>query len=254
MENQAHIAYDRIEDLKRLQFIDSCIEKLTQKSLSILDVGCGNGNISRYLGAKNHEVLGIDISKESIEKASKLNTFENVSFKHLAAEHLIQQGKKYDVVVCSEVIEHLDEPSIVLNELRYLLAPNGILIVTVPNGFGPRELLITKPMQWMKNRTPGVFSVVKGIKKMMGYTGETVQSDAADLTHVQFFTKKSLVKLVSKNELKLVGFRGSNFIEGVFPFSLISKRSKAVQKFDCWLTDQLPDVCASGFMSAWQFK
>jgi len=58
METQAHIAYDRIEDLKRLQFIDSCIEKLTQKSLSILDVGCGNGNISRYLGAKKPRSVG----------------------------------------------------------------------------------------------------------------------------------------------------------------------------------------------------
>ncbi|MFN5418086.1 MAG: class I SAM-dependent methyltransferase [Flavobacteriia bacterium] len=253
MEKEINIAYNRIEDLKRLNFIESAIKKLDKKDLSILDVGCGNGNISRYLGSKDFSVLGIDISEASILKARMLNFFENVSFRHLAAEELIGV-QKFDVVVCSEVIEHLDNPQLVLNQLRKLLNPGGLLIVTVPNGYGPRELFITKPLQFMKSKLPSVYSVVNKLKKSMGFSGETVQSDAENLTHVQFFTKNSLVNLISKNELQLIGFRGSNFVEGVFPISLISKKSTSIQKFDCWLADQLPVSFASGFMTVWTNK
>lgn len=253
MEKEINIAYKRIEDLKRLNFIETKIQSLKKLDLNILDVGCGNGNISRFLGSKGFKVLGIDISESSIMKARYLNGFENVSFRHLAAEELIGI-EKFDVVVCSEVIEHLDNPQLVVDQLRKLLNPGGLLIVTVPNGFGPRELFITKPLQWMKKKLPPVYSFVNRFKKALGFSGATVQSDAENLTHVQFFTKSSLVKLISNNELKLIGFNGSNFVEGVFPISLISKKSIAVQKFDCWLADKLPVSFSSGFMTAWTIK
>jgi 2-polyprenyl-3-methyl-5-hydroxy-6-metoxy-1,4-benzoquinol methylase len=253
MEKSINIAYERAEELKRLNFIESAIQKLDKKSLKIMDVGCGNGNISRYLGSKNYEVLGIDISEASILKARILNRFDNVSFRCLPAEALIGI-QKFDVVVCSEVIEHLDDPKTVVNQLRKLLNPGGLLIVTVPNGFGPRELFITKPLQWMKNSAPRLYSGVNKFKKSLGFSGATVQSDAENLTHVQFFTKSSLVNLISTDEMNLIGFKGSNFVEGVFPISLLSKKSIAVQKFDCWLADQLPVSLASGFMTAWTIK
>jgi 2-polyprenyl-3-methyl-5-hydroxy-6-metoxy-1,4-benzoquinol methylase len=178
----------------------------------------------------------------------------NVRFKNIAAEELIAASEFFDLVICSEVIEHLDTPSVVVEALRLLINKSGILIVTVPNGFGPRELFITKPLQWMKSKTPSVYGAVNSFKKALGFSGATVQSDAENLTHVQFFTKRSLINLISKNELKLIQFGTSNFIEGVFPYSLLAKRSNKLQSLDCWMADQLPDQMASGFMSAWQIN
>lgn len=254
MSNSNNINYERAEDLKRLDFIQNSLNKLGNRKLRVLDVGCGNGNISRYIGSKGHDVLGIDISEATIKKAVSLTDMPNVRFKNIAAEELIAAAEIFDMVICSEVIEHLDTPSVVVEALRLLINKDGILIVTVPNGFGPRELFITKPLQWMKSKTPGVYGAVNTFKKALGFSGATVQSDAENLTHVQFFTKKSLINLISKNELKLIQFGTSNFIEGVFPYSLLAKRSKKLQDIDCWMADQLPDQMASGFMSAWQIN
>lgn len=254
MSNVNNINYERAEDLKRLDFIQNNLNKLGDRKLKVLDVGCGNGNISRYIGSKGHDVLGIDISEATICKAISLTDMPNVRFKNIAAEELIAASEIFDLVICSEVIEHLDTPSIVVEALSVLINKNGILIVTVPNGFGPRELFITKPLQWMKSKAPFVYGAVNSFKKALGFSGATVQSDAENLTHVQFFTKRSLISLISQNGLKLVQFRPSNFIEGVFPYSLIAKRSNKLQSLDCWMADQLPDQMASGFMSAWQIN
>jgi 2-polyprenyl-3-methyl-5-hydroxy-6-metoxy-1,4-benzoquinol methylase len=254
MSNLNNINYERAEDLKRLDFIQNSLNKLGNRKLKVLDVCCGNGNISRYIGSKGHHVLGIDISEATINKAVSLTNMPNVRFKNIAAEELIAASEFFDLVICSEVIEHLDTPSTVVQALSVLINKNGILIVTVPNGFGPRELFITKPLQWMKSKAPFVYGAVNSFKKALGFSGATVQSDAENLTHVQFFTKRSLISLISQNGLKLVQFRPSNFIEGVFPYSLLAKRSNKLQSLDCWMADQLPDQMASGFMSAWQIN
>jgi len=165
MNNLNNINYERAEDLKRLDFIQNSLNKLGNCKLRVLDVGCGNGNISRYIGSKGHDVLGIDISEATIIKAISLTDMANVQFKNIAAEELIAASETFDMVICSEVIEHLDTPSIVVEALRALINKDGILIVTVPNGFGPRELFITKPLQWMKSKTPGIYGAVNTFKK-----------------------------------------------------------------------------------------
>lgn len=251
--NNLNINYNRIEDLKRLEFIKSTIEGLGKKQLNVLDVGCGNGNISRYIGSFGHSVLGIDISKPSIEKAKSLNNLNNVSFKNIPAEQ-IEPEFKYDLIICSEVIEHLHVPSMVVNTLRKKLKEDGVLIITVPNGYGPREVLITKPVQFIMQYMPQAFNVLNKFKSFLGFKGTTVQSDAEDLKHIQFFTKRSLINLVSSNNLKLTNFRSSNFMESVFPLSIITKKSILLQKADCWIADKLPHQMASGFMSAWKLK
>lgn len=253
MKKINHINYNRAEDLKRLEFIDSCLESFKGKMLRVLDVGCGNGNISRYIGSKGHTVLGIDISDATIKTATSLTAMSNVSFQNIPVEELHTE-KEFDLIICSEVIEHLNQPTVVVNALKKLLKKEGMLIVTVPNGFGPRELFITKPLQFMKSNTPKVFQWVNSAKKSMGFSGATVQSDAENLTHVQFFTKKALCNLIGSDSMQLRSFRASNFIEGVFPFSLLTKRNQKLQAIDCWIADQLPHQFASGFMSAWQYK
>lgn len=251
--NNLNINYNRIEDLKRLEFIKNTFQSFENKKLNVLDVGCGNGNISRYIGSFGHKVLGIDISKSSIDKANSLNSLDNVTFKNIPAEQ-IDPEMKYDLIICSEVIEHLHIPNLVVNTLRNKLTKDGVLIITVPNGYGPREVLITKPVQFIMEYLPGTFKVLNAVKSSLGFKGTTVQSDAEDLKHIQFFSKKSLLNMATSNNLKLTNFRSSNFIESVFPFSLITKKSRMLQKLDCWVADQIPHQFASGFMSAWKLK
>lgn len=244
--------FERIADVKRLDFIINTLKAQLPEGAEVLDVGCGNGVITRSLGARGFVVKGVDISEKAIEKAKSLNKFPNVSFEVRSAEQLVADGQKYHAVICSEVLEHLNDPGMLLKVLHQILHDTGVLIVTVPNGNGPRELFVTRPVISLQKKNNWAWKFVSGVKRMFGYKGTTVQSSADDLTHIQFFTRASLKELASKNSFKIVRFGKTNFVEDVFPFSLVTKKIKALQKFDCAVAEILPYGLTGGFVSVWQ--
>lgn len=248
------ISYTKAVDIKRLDFIKRAIKEYSKGNQKILDVGCGNGLISLQLGQLGYNVKGVDISEKSIKKAIENNTFSNVSFEVVNAEELTIQNQRYDVVICSEVLEHLHEPDKLLKVLKNLLTEKGILIVTVPNGKGPREVFITKPMQWIQRKSPVIWNRIEKIKLLMGYNGKTEQSDANDLTHIHFFTKNKIILLSNKTGFKLSSFGKANFVGDVFPFSFFIKKSFKLQKFDCKVADILPHYFTCGFNTIWVKK
>lgn len=246
--------FNRFSDIKRLNFITETLSNNLPKGSVVLDVGCGNGVISRSLGELGYNVLGIDVSDKAIEKANQLNTFSNVTFKLLSAEQLVAEGKKYDAVICSEVLEHLNKPELLLKTLYQSLSDKGFLIVTVPNGNGPRESFVTKPIISLQKKNNLTWKFIQKFKSLLGYKGTTVQSDASDLTHIQFFTKNTLEQLADKNEFNIVKFGKTNFIEDVFPFSLLTKKIYFLQKLDCKVAELLPYSCTGGFVTVWHKK
>ncbi len=247
----SNLTYSRVVDIKRLQFIKRSLDSIDKEESLILDVGCGNGLISHHLGALGFKIHGIDISQKAIDRANSLNKSTNVSFFCKSAEDLKAEGQLYDAIICSEVLEHLDNPVKLLKELHKLLKDSGVLIVTVPHGMGPREVLVTKPMQRIKKNNKKLWNKISKIKKVMGYSGTTVQSDSDDLTHLQFFTKKDLLSISKACNYKITDFEKSDFIEDVFPVSFLTKRSQLLQKLDCKIADILPHYLAAGFHSKW---
>ncbi|MEO1053268.1 MAG: methyltransferase domain-containing protein [Bacteroidota bacterium] len=243
--------YSRIADKKRLDFIAKVIGDNIGDKGRVLDVGCGNGIISLHLGHLGYDVQGIDVSEKAIEKAKAANKFDNVSFKTLSAEELAASGETYDVIICSEVLEHLDQPGSLLEKLHESLKEGGKLIVTVPNGNGPRELFVTRPMISIRDNHSWLWSAVNKFKRALGYSGKTTQSDADNLDHVQFFSKKDLLKLSHHNRFKIVQFKNSNFVDDVFPFSFFANRLRFLQRMDCRIADALPHQCTGGFMTVW---
>ncbi len=99
---------------KRLRIIIKYCEQRSLRlgrRLRVLDVGCGNGAISLPVASLDHSLLGIDISPESVEFASHRNPFPNARFMvHNLMEKLLPE--KFDLVICSEVLEHLPEPEL----------------------------------------------------------------------------------------------------------------------------------------------
>ncbi|MBV8251830.1 MAG: methyltransferase domain-containing protein [Chitinophaga sp.] len=245
--------YERITDIKRLNFITDSLKDTIPANATILDVGCGNGVISRHLGQFGYTVLGIDVSEKTIAVARSKNTLPNVQFEVISAEALIAQGQQYDAVICSEVLEHLHQPGVLLHTIYQSLRDNGTLIVTVPNGMGPREVFVTKPMLSVR-KSPGLQAFVNKVKGLLGYSGTTVQSQADNLDHVQFFTKKDLQQLAAENKFEIIRFAKTNFVEDVFPFSLLTKRVKPLQAFDCQVAEILPLACTGGFNTVWKKK
>lgn len=242
----------RYADRKRLQYITKILGEQLPAGSEVLDVGCGNGVISRKLGTLGFRVKGVDVSERAIEKAKTLNTSSNVNFEVKSAEQIVADGFRYHAVICSEVLEHLNRPQDLLKEVRQFLADDGVLIVTVPNGKGPRERFVTRPVIRMQQKNNAMWRFVKSVKKLLGYSGTTVQSDADDLTHIQFFTHQSLRKLATDTGFTIQHLGKTNFVEDVFPFSLLSKRILALQKMDCALAEKLPLGWTGGFVSVWK--
>lgn len=244
--------YNRYADIKRLRLILETLRKNVASNAVVLDVGCGNGIISRGIGKEGFNVYGIDVSDKAIEKARSLTALPNVKFDVISAQQLVADGKRYDAVVCSEVLEHLDHPEKLLEVLYQSLSDNGVLIVTVPNGMGPREVLVTKPVIALQKKNNWMWRLLLKTKKALGYSGTTVQSDADDLTHIQFFTKKKLEQLAAGSQFKIVKFSKTNFIDDVFPFSFITKRIKVLQRCDGALAEILPHQLTGSFVSVWE--
>lgn len=244
-----HTTYNDVEDIKRLDFIVQAMQSLNKADIKILDIGCGNGNISMALGSLGFNVTGVDIDETSVNTASARNTFKNVQFRVLDANSF-SMNDEFDAVVCSEVLEHLDNPSELVQSIYRILKPGGVLAATVPNGWGPREVLITKPMQWLtRNKADGP---ILFLKKIFGYSNTTRQSSNPDLTHTQFFSVSGFKKTVGSAGFQLMKFDNADFIERIFPYSFLTRRIKALQSLDCWFADFIPHQCTSGFYTSWK--
>lgn len=246
--------YNRVADQKRLNFITDVLKEKLHSGGTALDVGCGNGIISLYLGRYGFNVTGIDISEKAIKYAIENNSFPNVKFKVESAEGIVASGEQFDVIICSEVLEHLHDPSSLVKTLYDSLKSDGVLIITVPNGYGPRELFVTKPILKLRGKNGKLWALVSSMKSKLGYSGTTVQSTADNLDHVQFFTLRDLKNMLSNNNFKAIKYGKANFIEDVFPFSILTKRFKILQKIDCKIADWLPIIFTGGFFSVWEKK
>lgn len=116
------------------------IQKYLEPQLKILDAGCGEGNISLILAKNHHRVWGIDLSKQKVslakKRAKKLNLEKCATFSVGNLEKLTI-NKKFDVVFCIEVLEHVKNDEKVIRNLFSLLNSGGLIIITVPAKSAP---------------------------------------------------------------------------------------------------------------------
>ena len=101
-----------------------------QPKCFVLEVGCGYGYLTYALAKEGFEVTGIDISENAIKSAKENfgDHFSNESMKELANRNI-----KYDLIISTEVIEHVDEPNTFFSDCVSLLKPNGKIFLTTPN-------------------------------------------------------------------------------------------------------------------------
>jgi len=241
--------------LKRLNFIYSVFNEnlVEERKYTVLDVGCGTGEyLTIPLGYLMNElnILGIDTDIKSIKYAKNKNTNPNVKFQCSTIEKL-DKNSKFDFIILSEVLEHLNEPYIMLEHIRSLLNSEGICIITIPNGFGPFEIgnKIFKFLE--KKNIIGYLKKLNEFRRVNKYPEESSlgKDSLCEDPHIQFFTYTKFENLCSECGLTIEYSNNRTFLAGFFSDIIINKHEKLIN-INARIADYLPRAASSGWMFA----
>jgi 2-polyprenyl-3-methyl-5-hydroxy-6-metoxy-1,4-benzoquinol methylase len=259
--------------VKRVRIFAEWIEDLRALRggvrLSILDFGCGTGTlVTTPLGGGGDLIHGVDVHEPSIAIARQQNTLSNVTFGTESPSELLAGGERYDVVICTEVLEHLSAPADALRDLRGLLLPGGELFVTVPNGYGSYENLCR--VQELLNRV-GVgylidrfLSLPRQMKRRRRNTGHASQASNSTATdgpqgylniesgHVQFFHLAEILSLFHTQGFRVESSHGLNLVCG--PYVDFWAYHLPFRSRLCALNNYLADRLPLRWAADWMFR
>jgi 2-polyprenyl-3-methyl-5-hydroxy-6-metoxy-1,4-benzoquinol methylase len=140
----------------------------------VLDVGCGAGALAEAIGKKGYSVWGIESNIDACKTAKKrIDQVINCDLTNYSKIQKILRKEKFDIIVFSDVLEHIYDPYVVLASYLKFLNVGGKVIISVPN------------VAVWSNR----FKVLFGL---FNYS----DTGLMDRTHIRFFTFRTTRLLV----------------------------------------------------------
>jgi 2-polyprenyl-3-methyl-5-hydroxy-6-metoxy-1,4-benzoquinol methylase len=173
---------------------------------TVLDLGCGNGSLSHELSKLGFDVYGIDRSDSGIQIARE--AFPQVHFSLGDVEEDLSpdpfQAESFDVIVSTEVVEHLYRPRQLIRNAFRLLKPSGHFIVSTPyHG-------------WLKN----VALALSG--KMDNHF--TALWDGG---HIKFWSRETLSELLTEKGFTDLRFVGAGRVPYIWKSMILTARKPA---------------------------
>jgi 2-polyprenyl-3-methyl-5-hydroxy-6-metoxy-1,4-benzoquinol methylase len=169
---------------QRAEFFKSRLLPLVGVTGHWLDAGCGSGYFSRLLGGQGIHVTGIDASAQMIAVARNLaqrhNLSDSLRFEVSDIHHLAFADGSFSGCLCLSVLEYLDHPLELLDELTRVIGPGGIVILSVPHAASPvrlaQKLAISfragRDLTMLKYRSLSKFSMSRhGLKNALNQRG-----------------------------------------------------------------------------------
>jgi 2-polyprenyl-3-methyl-5-hydroxy-6-metoxy-1,4-benzoquinol methylase len=150
------------------------LSRWIEPGAEVLDLGASTGVLGRYLAGRGCVVDGVEIDPTAAATARLAYRSLLEADLETAALPALFEGRRYDAVVCADILEHLRNPGRILEQVRDVLKPRGALLVSVPNiGYAGVVLeLLTGEFAY---RPLGIL----------------------DATHLRFFTRQSLLRLLA---------------------------------------------------------
>jgi len=180
------------------------LEFLPGEFVKVLDIGCGEGRFGNLLKQINNaaHITGVDIDEMAALKAK--DSIDRVIVGDIVESLAKLADNSFDLVICNDIIEHLIDPDELLTNLRSKIADNGKLLISIPN------------FRYFYN----LHHII--IKKDFEYSDQGIR----DVTHLRFFTRNSIQRLLVKSGYKLERIEGINAIKKGFvsllkPFLII---------------------------------
>lgn len=160
----------------------------------ILDIGCGSGFLAGLIRKElpDVEIHGVDFSIEALKRCKNLSQVYCVD---LEQSYIPFENEVFDLIICTEVLEHLFQPERVVAEIHRLLTINGIGIITVPN------------FSFWRFRFQSLIGKIPNITSHPG--------------HFQIFNLETLGKLIKKFSFQIMSISGIHqrlhFVENIWP-------------------------------------
>lgn len=215
-----------------------------QGDISILEIGCSNGrNVSLPLAERGYDVTGVDLHQPSIEWATAHNSFGNARFICRDAGDF-RSERTFDVVVLSDILEHVEDPLQLLMLAGSLINDGGMVLVCIPNGFGLGE--IERKLVEVTRFNSVLQALRAGINRLRRRQSVPYNEDSG---HIQYFRMSTISALIQRAGFKIEN-KGKGALLGggiTYPFGMFFPGlSRATLK----IADYLPFWA----ISTWYFR
>lgn len=190
---------------------------------TVLDVGCGTGNLSKYLTGLGNACFGITFSEEEAVHARRYTS--KVLVGNIEEMHELPFEKEYfDVIVFADVLEHLRAPWLVLQNFRSYLHKDGEIIVSIPNvvNFKVRKQILLGKFEYQE------YGIL-------------------DNTHLRFFNLESACNLINTAGLDISRIDYS-FWNWEFPSFIRAVLGRFEWNAKKYLTRKMPNLFATQFI------
>lgn len=184
---------DKTQTNNILHKLNKILNNIKPHELTHLDVGCGNGAITKKISKHFKSTHGIDTSKDGISFANKNNNNNNIEFSCESIDDLLLKNKRFNFVSTIEVIEHVYDPFHFMNGLYNITENGGYVLISTPYHGYFKNLLIS-----LLNLNDKHYTV------------------SWPHGHIKFFSVKTLTELINRYNFSI---ESVNFSGRFYPFS-----------------------------------
>lgn len=209
---------DRIQNNYMVPIFEDIIKKY--RFYNILDYGCGNGLFGVFFKKKIQcKLTGVDGSPYALKKTSERGYDETILISDFSTLDLPLENETFDFVICKDVLEHLLNPSKVIQESHRVLSRNGKLLILVPNHFSLVDV--------------AKFLLTRNIDTQHYFP------DANDwnFPHIRFFSFSGLVKGLEKAGFEMIGNYSFHFARLSSVCHRLPFLKNIFNKLVCWSPD-----------------
>jgi len=140
----------------RKAWITAAIEKYSRRAGMALEIGPGSGIYLPVLARNAAQVVAVDIENAYLDQAKLASrSLANLEFRLDDITRSSLTDDSFDLILCTEVIEHIADSAAALKEIGRILKPGGIAIISTPQKYSPLEL--TAKIAFM----PGIINIVR---------------------------------------------------------------------------------------------
>jgi len=241
--------------------------QLTNKKINILIAGCGTGiqiiEASRY---SNCEITAIDLSNSSISYAKrKVDEYglKNINFIEMDLLELTSLNKRFDLIECSGVLHHMNEPSKGLSNLFEVLEPEGFLKLGLYSKYAREEILKARKLIKEKDIKPNIDGIrnfrndllngeIKEVNEISNWSDFYSTSMCRDLcfhTHENCYTLIEIKNMLKVSNLEFLGFTLSKEIRD--KYQIDNKDKDSLKNLELW--DKFEKLNPNSFREMYQF-